>query len=518
MKNSYFINISNEEYFQSETLYGLIASLEKLEIYKDLIFSKLNKSLTERTERLCSLKSRINRVYQIISNFSTSSAMTIKSKFNYPRNEHIYYQSVYYEPNALVTRPAEEPAINTSPENEKENLGHKPLIADDMLLHLEEIKQSIEPYQEIVSEISEEFQHEWGKYDNGLIQPILNYSTSGFDFYKKKKLNQNDYDTKDYICAERESKIVPLVKPEVKKKIEIEDAPLTINQKINEKRVNILQGDDKDKYQFNVSNNISLGGVATLAVHTENEEESLKKKIYPSFMEDDENEDENDLEDIDVNVPLDNYIKNKSFFVKGKTTNEPNAVSQSSTITSVPSSVPTPPSSVPTPPSNIPTPPSVPTPPSIPTPPSVPSVPSSVPKPPAGVPVPPPLKLNQPTAPPKAPPTAPTAIPPTPPPIPPVQVVGAPIGGSVPPPPPLVVPKVDPALAQKRKEEAEKKAAAAPKKPIVKELSMHEQLAMVKLKKVDPKEEKSKLIIYLYYLLCRKTSTETKTNVYDGFT
>ena len=512
MKNSYFINISNEEYFQNETLYGLIASLEKLEIYKDLIFSKLNKSLTERTERLCSLKSRINRVYQIISNFSTSSAMTIKSKFNYPRNNHIYYQSVYYEPNALVTRPAEEPAINTSPENEKENLGHKPLIADDMLLHLEEIKQSMEPYQEIVSEISEEFQHEWGKYDNGLIQPILNYSTSGFYFYKKKKLNQKDYDTKDYICAERESKIVPLVKPEVKKKVEIEDAPLTINQTINEKRVNILQGDDKDKYQFNVSNNISLGGVATLTVHTENEEESLKKKIYPSFMDDDENEDENDFEDIDVNVPLDNYIKNKSFFIKGKTTNEPNAISQSSTITSVPSSAPTPPSSVPTPPSNIPTPPSVPTPP------NVPSVPSSVSKPPAGVPVPPPLKLNQPTAPSKAPPTAPTAIPPTTPPIPPVQVVGAPIGGSVPPPPPLVVPKVDPALAQKRKEEAEKKAAAAPKKPVVKELSMHEQLAMVKLKKVDLKEEKSKLIIYLYYFIYRKTSTETKTNVYDGFT
>jgi hypothetical protein len=68
------------------------------------------------------------------------------------------------------------------------------------------------------------------------------------------------------------------------------------------------------------------------------------------------------------------------------------------------------------------------------------------------------------------------------------------------PPPPLAIPKVDPALAQKRKEEAEKRAAAAPKKPEVKELSMHEQLALVKLKKVDPKEEAaSKLIIILLY-------------------
>ena len=299
MKNTYYLNISNEEYFQNETLYGLIASLEKLDIYKELIFGKLNKGLTDRVERLCSLKSRINRVYQIISNFSNNnSAITIKSKFNYPRNEHIYYQSLYYEPNVLATRPAEEPAINTSPENEKESLGDKPLIADDMLLHLEEIKQSMEPYQEIVSEITDEFQQDWGKWNNELnkIEPVLNCSTSGFDFHKKQKINQNNYDTKDYVYGERESKVVPIVAPEVKKKVEIEDAPLTITQKINnDKRVNILQGDGKDKYQFNVSNNISLGGVATLTVHTENEEESLKKKTYPTFLEDDENEDDMEL-------------------------------------------------------------------------------------------------------------------------------------------------------------------------------------------------------------------------------
>ena len=502
MKSNYFLNISYEEYFQKETLYGLIASLEKIDTYKDVIFNKINLGISDRITRLCSLKARINRANQIISSYLTANkGITMKSKFHYPKMDHSYYQSMYFEPNAIVTNPAVDDPINSNPTNTKEDLGDKPVNADNMLLHLEEIKQSMDTYKDIAHEITENVKKGWINMDKEMsnIDPVLEYCTSAFDFYRKNKITKSAPDVKE-ILQKEEPAAVTMDKKPIKKKVEIEDAPLTIGQKMDKTSQNftIFQGTDDatNKYQFNAANNLGLGGVTLLDVHNnENEDEGLKKKVVPAFMVEDDNDDmENDFDDDVINMPLDNYIRNKSVFTKQKQQQQESntGVSSASAISSVPSSVPTPPSSVPNPPSSVPTPP-----PSVPTPP--PNVPSSVPKPPAGVPVPPPLTVNPPKA-----PTAPTvpsvpSVPsvPTPPPV---QVVGAPIGGSVPPPPPLAIPKVDPALAHKRKEEAEKRAAAAPKKPEVKELSMHEQLALVKLKKVDLKEEAaSKLIIILLY-------------------
>ena len=497
MKSSYFLNISYEEYFQKETLYGLIASLEKIDTYKDIIFNKINLGVSDRINRLCSLKARINRANQIISNYLTNNkAITIKSKFHYPKRDHSYYQSMYFEPNALVTYPAVEDPINSNPSNSKEDLGDKPVSADNMLLHLEEIKQSMDTYKDIADDISANVKQGWSAMNKemGDIDPVLEYCTSAFDFYRKNKITKSAPDIKEILQKEEPTADTMTKKP-IKKKVEIEDAPLTIGQKMDSNTQNfaIFQGTEEttNKYQFNAANNLGLGGVSLLDVNNnENEDDGFKKKVVPSFMvEDDNDEMENDLDDPIINMPLDNYIRNKSVFTKQKLQQqEQNTVpSTTSTVPSAPSSVPTPPPSVPTPP---------------------PSVPSSVPKPPPGVPVPPPLTVNPPKAPPTAPPTAPPQAPPTVPTVPsapsvptppPVQVVGAPIGGSVPPPPPLAIPKVDPALIQKRKEEAEKRAAAAPKKPVVKELSMQEQLALVKLKKVDPKEEaESKLIIIIF--------------------
>ena len=112
------------------------------------------------------------------------------------------------------------------------------------------------------------------------------------------------------------------------------------------------------------------------------------------------------------------------------------------------------------------------------------------------IPVPQAAVVLQPVPPPKAPVAPPKA--PTPPPQAPSapQVVSAPIGGSVPVPPPLLVPKVDPELMKKRQEEAKKKPE--PKKPPEKRpLTMQEEIAMAKLKKVgavkvEQKEEKPK--------------------------
>ena len=101
MKGEFDINLINNETYFNEFFDSAISSLEKIENYKNVLFNRLNNALTLRVNKLCNLKSRINRINQILATYpAINKAITIKSKFHYPTKDHSYYTPVAYVENS----------------------------------------------------------------------------------------------------------------------------------------------------------------------------------------------------------------------------------------------------------------------------------------------------------------------------------------------------------------------------------------------------------------------------------
>ena len=100
MKREFEINLINNETYFNEFFDSAVSSLEKIENYKNVLFNRLNNALTLRVNKLCNLKSRINRINQILATYpAINKAITIKSKFHYPTKDHSYYTPIAYVEN-----------------------------------------------------------------------------------------------------------------------------------------------------------------------------------------------------------------------------------------------------------------------------------------------------------------------------------------------------------------------------------------------------------------------------------
>lgn len=494
MKVQKEIKLITNDTYSIESLGEMVTAMEKLEAYKEALFNKANAALTERVNRLINIKSRINRANQIIQTYpNINKAITIKSKLVYPQQNHLYYHTFEYDQNVQSVPPKiNNPILNRNPWNDPNLLGKESKAFAERMVTVTSLRNIIPLYNDLVEDLNKICPEIsiMNTDEMGGIDPIIDFVTSDFDFYKKKKIEEIKKTNLDMNFPERESKAVMEFlnngKDKKKEKPILEEAPKGLKDNIQPYVYtrNLLQQENK-VFQLNLNTNLTgLGGVAQIDNFDNNVDDIQKvNQVAKSntLFDDDIDFDPNmDMGDEDLNMPLDMIrSRNKNPFEKIQ-----NAISNPAQPTQpssqpVQASQPTS-STVPSPPSTVP---------------SVPTAPS-VPQPPAGnVPVPPPMNIVPPKAPaaPQAP-KAPTPPPQAPPSAP--QVVSAPIGGSVPVPPPLLVPKVDPELAKKRQEEAKKKPE--PKKPPEKRpLTMQEEIAMAKLKKVgavkvEQKEEKPK--------------------------
>ena len=100
MKADLNIHMNETGKFRAEYLTSAIQSLNKLDNYKDYVFNNINKNISDRVTKLQNLKSRINRIKEILPKLNEyKGALTIKSKKYYPTDTHKYYQYVHLEDN-----------------------------------------------------------------------------------------------------------------------------------------------------------------------------------------------------------------------------------------------------------------------------------------------------------------------------------------------------------------------------------------------------------------------------------
>ena len=533
MKVDLEISLINNEKYKSEWINQMITSLDTMEKYKDIIYNTINNNLQTRVSKLCNLKSRINRIHQIISTLpNINKAITLKSKFHYPKNEDSYYKPTVIEKFENIPTPPKNNLINEHTMNAKAVLGAQPVYKKEDIKLYYQLQSLIPFFNDITNELGTLAKDNYRTNDDIFtkIAPILNYTTSDFTFSDKQKIILENKNTAISESIIRESNaLVDLMKDENinkdknkeknKKKI-IQQAPKSIQtkQSIKQyiKKKNILKQNPNNNFQVNLPTNI--GGLVNITdFDTGNEQIDDYEKINENdyYEEEDDIEDGNNNEiqnEDDYDTMLD-YVQYKQITNRQNQNIQQQNIQQTSTTTiqqpsqnqsnqNPQSTIPTAPtipqsnipvapqipsSNIPKPPplvqsnqnSNIPNPPTtIPSVPTVPTVPQVPTIPSvsTVPKPPT-IPSVPTIPQNN----------VSSNIP-NPPVIP--QVVGPSPGGKIPTPPPLIPVKVDPEAIKRNKEKAEKAQKDAEekikKKNDAPKLSMQEELAMKmgKLKKV----------------------------------
>ncbi len=535
MKVDLEISLINNEKYKSEWINQMVTTLDTMEKYKDIIYNRINNNLQTRVSKLCNLKSRINRIHQIISTLpNLNKAITLKSKFHYPKNEDSYYKPTVIEKFENIQPPPKNNLINEHTMNAKTVLGAQPVYKKEDIQLYYQLQSLIPFFNDLTHELGTIASDNY-RTNNDIftkIDPILNYTTSDFTFSDKQKIVLENKNTAISESIIRESNaLVDLMKDENvnkdknkgknKKKI-IQQAPKSIQtkQRIKQyvKKKNILKKNPNSNFTVNLPTNI--GGLNNI---TDFDTGNEQIDDYDKINENDYNEEDDDIEDVNNNenqneddYDMIDYIQYKQTTNRQNQNNQQQNIQQTQTTTTTiqqptqnqinsnpQSTIPTAPtipqsnipvapqipsSNIPKPPplaptnqnSNIPKPPpipSVPTVTTVPQPPTIPSVPT----------VPTVTQNNIPSVPniPKAP-----VIP---------QVVGPSPGGKVPVPPPLIPVKVDPEAIKRNKEKAEKAQKDAEEKIKNKndapKLSMQEELAMKmgKLKKVGEVkvEEKS---------------------------
>ena len=264
--------ILTNEKFSKEVLNDLVTSLERLETTKYTIFNRLNTAITERVNKLCNIKARINRANQIISNFSSiNEAITIKSKKHYPTQKHDFYIPMIIDKNSTsIQRPPQE-KLNKIVINEKENLGFKSLAAKDKIATYDKYLSFATQFNDIVNTLDKVIAQENSvrqcMYD---FQPILKHVTNDFSMANKVKIEaskkQLAFPRITSTSLDRHSSTNVLEEivrnAESKKKKVIQQAPKSIIQKEKlKKRKKRRKKIVTSKINFNLPNVIGLNNV-----------------------------------------------------------------------------------------------------------------------------------------------------------------------------------------------------------------------------------------------------------------
>ena len=201
--------ISNDNY-SVESLTQLVNTMEQLEATKENIINHANSALVERSNRLGNIKSRINRANQIIQTFlGLNKALTIQSKLIYPQQEHHYYHLLKEnDVTSVYSQRINNPLINANPMNDPALLGKEPKAMIERISTVSLLQKVIPMYNDLANdlnlicpEISLANIDEMGGID-----PLLDFVTSDFDFYKKTKIEE--IKKMNFDVPERESKAV----------------------------------------------------------------------------------------------------------------------------------------------------------------------------------------------------------------------------------------------------------------------------------------------------------------------
>ena len=513
MNKNYEISLNLYEINKDECLPNILFSLSKLDNIKENIFYDINKGLQTRIERLQNFKSRINRIKQIISSLNNvTQAMMIKSKKYYPNIQINFHKNIYLEEdinginNIIISKRNDSipnnKKLNSKPlSNPKENLltsTHK-FSMDNALLE-ESLILTMEKYNDLSRELFESRFKNIGiinekEEGNNLIYEHIKYTNSEFSFFDKELLQKEtipweirkDYDTQININAKEKEE---LNKKELRnnKKKEIQEAPMSIQTGeklttyvVSKKSFFQRSNTTNTESQLNIPLNLlNLKGVTDITninpsnnTHVEELFTPKEPVQIPQQQEEEEIYQEN-IQDIEVDeLPIDKIIERN----QSKTINEINTNIQTSTSNYQTIQQTTQNSN-----NTIQTTTTVPTVPSVQTVPSVPTVPSvttitSVPNVPSVTTVPTVTSISN---------------------IPIPTVVSAPKGGNIPiapPIPPLVInvkpkvepPKIKPQDEEKKSDDNDNKnennnEENKEEKPVKKQLSMQEEMALIKLK------------------------------------
>ena len=327
------VHINETGKYRTEYLTFAIQNLSKLDSYKDYIFNNINKNIASRVQKLQNLKSRINRIREILPKLNDcNSAMTIKSKKYYPDNKHHYYQYINLQDNPEAIKKLIDSNFNSNPNISKINIkrplvdkGEKGTLGKIPKETLEESisSQILGNMQKKVKDLATElyelrFRNIGSSLTNELNDLVYEktpYLETSFGFMNKKliqkadtlwKVNKDEFDLKqngNVINQNKDYKEPNFAKRSSKKlPYKLQEAPKSIATKAKiEKYVSkkVLLEKTKENLEFNLPTTINLGGVAELKDDTANEETPIAdENIYP------------EREDIDIDFENQTDINN----------------------------------------------------------------------------------------------------------------------------------------------------------------------------------------------------------------
>ena len=327
------VHINETGKYRTEYLTFAIQNLSKLDSYKDYIFNNINKNIASRVQKLQNLKSRINRIREILPKLNDcNSAMTIKSKKYYPDNTHHYYQYINLQDNPEAIKKLIDSNFNSNPNISKINIkrplvdkGEKGTLGKIPKETLEESisSQILGNMQKKVKDLATElyelrFRNIGSSLTNELNDLVYEktpYLETSFGFMNKKliqkadtlwKVNKDEFDLKqngNVINQNKDYKEPNFAKRSSKKlPYKLQEAPKSIATKAKiEKYVSkkVLLEKTKENLEFNLPTTINLGGVAELKDDTANEETPIAdENIYP------------EREDIDIDFENQTDINN----------------------------------------------------------------------------------------------------------------------------------------------------------------------------------------------------------------
>ena len=309
MKSEIKFPILNSEKFSKEIMSDLIDSLDKLETIQKTIFNRLNTSLNERINKLCNIKSRINRANKIISNFpKINEAITLKSSFHYPTKNHNYYIPSIIDKNAISENKEPVLRLNRIVLNEKIRLGSKSLAAKDKIILYDKYLGSATQFDDFANELNKVALKEAAlRKSLKEFQPILNNFISDFTFgtnikidIAKKEPNlaqeiniKNSKDIIQEILKEKEEE-------NQKRKKTIQEAPKSILEKIKikeRKKKKKKLKTEKPKLNINIPTKIGLGGIYELEGGDDDYNDEEEEKIEEKKEEEEEEDEDEDFKD-----------------------------------------------------------------------------------------------------------------------------------------------------------------------------------------------------------------------------
>ena len=357
------VHINETGKYRTEYLTFAIQNLSKLDSYKDYIFNNINKNIASRVQKLQNLKSRINRIREILPKLNDcNSAMTIKSKKYYPDNKHHYYQYINLQDTPEAIKKLIDSNFNSNPniskinikrplvdKGEKGTLGKIPKETFEESISSQILGNMQKKVKDLATELYElRFRNIGSSLTNELNDLVYEktpYLETSFGFMNKKliqkadtlwKVNKDEFELKqngNIINQNKDYKEPNFAKRSSKKlPYKLQEAPKSITAKVKiEKYVSkkVLLEKTKEKQEFNLPTSINLRGVAELKDDTANEETPITdENIYPEREEIDldyENPTDINNLDYDYDLPVDIITrKNLENFKNDENTINPN--------------------------------------------------------------------------------------------------------------------------------------------------------------------------------------------------